>query len=166
MACGGACVDTSRDTNNCGACGTACGAAGKCIGGMCLCNSPAMDCGPGMCVNVSNDPMNCGDCSNPCNTGHLCKAGMCQFNCQQLIDCANACAGPQFAQCLQDCKSKSTTMASTLWTDLNDCLLAACPSGFGQVCETNDANCMKCWSDAQRPGGQCKQALADCQNDP
>jgi hypothetical protein len=34
-ACGGACVDTQTDVNNCGGCGRVCGAGQQCTGGVC-----------------------------------------------------------------------------------------------------------------------------------
>src|SRR5262245_19933620 len=37
--CAGACVDTTTDTDNCGACGNACEPYEHCKGGVCLCGS-------------------------------------------------------------------------------------------------------------------------------
>lgn len=39
VGCGGTCVDTSTDVNNCGACGNACVEGQFCTGGACFCES-------------------------------------------------------------------------------------------------------------------------------
>lgn len=62
--CGGECVDTKTDTNNCGMCGTTCAMTETCLQGLCckmgetLCNNA--------CTATLSDPKNCGMCGNQC----------------------------------------------------------------------------------------------------
>src|SRR5262249_15863392 len=48
--CGGMCVDTTSDTNNCGMCGKACDPGQDCVSGQCICTM-----GKVQCVNVCAD---------------------------------------------------------------------------------------------------------------
>ena len=76
MCCGGQCVDTAKDVQNCGACNTACGSqhstatckSGACVAGACSagwgdCNSDPKD---GCETSFHNDPINCGACGKSC----------------------------------------------------------------------------------------------------
>src|SRR5690606_24006820 len=69
--CGGACVDVSSDRNNCGACGTACGAAEACVDGVCGVGCPASQvlCGGDACIDTTTDRRHCGACDAPCADG-------------------------------------------------------------------------------------------------
>ncbi|MEM9192695.1 MAG: hypothetical protein AAGF12_26210 [Myxococcota bacterium] len=85
--CGGTCIDTSNDPENCGACGETCGPNGpSCVGGTCRCGSGAAcaEAMPGMfgiggslgesCCGgscVTNDEMNCG-CGVVCSGDDMC----------------------------------------------------------------------------------------------
>ncbi|XVE82156.1 hypothetical protein DITRI_Ditri15bG0124100 [Diplodiscus trichospermus] len=59
------CRDILRDSNNCGACGRACGY------GLVCCD--------GKCVDVQNDPHNCGSCFEECPAQHRCFFAMCDY---------------------------------------------------------------------------------------
>src|SRR5438046_2482089 len=62
--CSGNCIDVSRDSANCGACGTKCGAGEQCVSGICKTTCPASltECpaGSGKCVDTTSDRANCG----------------------------------------------------------------------------------------------------------
>jgi len=90
--CHGKCVDTKKDPNNCGVCGTVC-ASGICINGVCcppgseVCSTPSgpkccsFTCCGGVheqvCIDTEHDVNNCGGCGNVCPAGDTCKNGKC-----------------------------------------------------------------------------------------
>jgi hypothetical protein len=80
--CGGACIPTSVDPNNCGGCGVTCGAAEVCSSGACIAASGG--CPPGTtpcgrtCVDLQTDDNHCGSCPKVCDTGTGCVEGICQ----------------------------------------------------------------------------------------
>lgn len=75
VACGGLCVDTQSDVQNCGGCGIACTGAALCSGGVC-CGALFDVCG-GACVDLTNDPRHCGVCGLACPQGTECSLGAC-----------------------------------------------------------------------------------------
>jgi hypothetical protein len=85
--CSGACVNTTSDSNNCGACGQVCGGGTTCTNGHCTggtCSSSQVFCpAAGACVDLQTDPNNCGACGQQCGTCTLpaaprtCNAGAC-----------------------------------------------------------------------------------------
>lgn len=75
-ACGGVCVDTQNDTNNCGSCGTQCPLDATCQSGTC-CQAGQALCG-GACVDPQSDPNNCGACGVVCvGSEASCTGGRC-----------------------------------------------------------------------------------------
>jgi hypothetical protein len=66
-SCGGECIDSQNDPDNCGGCGNACSSSEVCIAGQCTlqCNGGTTNC-DGTCINTSNDPAHCGGCGNSC----------------------------------------------------------------------------------------------------
>ena len=82
IECGGDCVDTTTDPNNCGLCGKIC--AGKpnatafCAGSQCgiRCDSGYSQCG-GSCVDTQTNKNHCGQCNNKCQGNKMCNAGQC-----------------------------------------------------------------------------------------
>ena len=76
--CDDACIPTSTDPKNCGACGKACAGDEVCSAGVC-----AADCTPGLsacdntCVDLDNDSVHCGDCETACDAGQGCANGRC-----------------------------------------------------------------------------------------
>lgn len=84
VECGGACVDTKIDNDNCGMCGTACAmGTEQCVEGMC-CKTGEVVCSM-MCTNTKGDPNNCGMCGKMC-TGNtpVCVNGTCQAGCADM----------------------------------------------------------------------------------
>jgi hypothetical protein len=71
--CGGQCVDTRSDSNNCGHCGNACPPLINCISGTCACPGTQIACA-GACVDTTSDPNNCGACGVVCAS---CANGAC-----------------------------------------------------------------------------------------
>jgi hypothetical protein len=80
--CDGACVDTQKDTNNCGECGIKCGPGKSCVAGVCkvvtseTCSEGTTNCNEA-CVNTRNDISNCGKCGIKCDPGKSCVDGVC-----------------------------------------------------------------------------------------
>ena len=94
MKCFSSCVDTTKDSANCGGCGKACGTGETCASSVCGCGTtgkaclPTEDCVAGackckltMCGSVCTDPLtdalHCGGCGKPCSSGVPCIGGVC-----------------------------------------------------------------------------------------
>jgi len=96
--CGGKCVDTKNDPNNCGVCGTKC-KSGLCVNGLC-CPPGAVKCGNSCCsftccggktcVDTKNDINNCGSCGNVCSGRSCCNSSCCPACCRNDV-CFQAC---------------------------------------------------------------------------
>ena len=77
--CGGICIPTSTDPNNCGGCNAQCTGTTACSGGVC-----STSCLPGLtacnhvCVDTTGDSNNCGVCNHACPSGQGCVNGTCQ----------------------------------------------------------------------------------------
>jgi hypothetical protein len=94
QTCAGACVDVRYDADNCGACGTSCGAGHVCSGGTCgsTCEPGEAFCG-GRCTNVDSDPAHCGACTTSCPSGQVCSKGACAIDCSAgTTPCSGTCA--------------------------------------------------------------------------
>ena len=80
-------VNGATDNNNCGTCGTKCGAvtngSSTCVAGKCVitCTGTFKDCDGnatnGCEADTSMDNKNCGTCGNTCSTGITCSSSMC-----------------------------------------------------------------------------------------
>ena len=93
--CGGTCIDTSTDFNNCGACGNQCPQFAQCISGNCKCppgfNAVCPIHGEKFCANTNTDPDFCGSCNKSCLQGQqVC----CNGSCRDLDTtfCGTSCA--------------------------------------------------------------------------
>lgn len=94
------CVDTSRDAENCGTCGTTCGVGERCQSGRCTCAPGLDDCdgdpSNGCESRLSVDVQNCGACGQTCGSGAVCDGGQCRTACQSgLSDCGGSCVDLQ-----------------------------------------------------------------------
>lgn len=78
--CGGACIDTSTDPDNCGGCGNVCGHDEVCSGGRCVdqgeCMSGLSPCDR-RCVDLDTDNDHCGGCDQSCGADQGCQSGSC-----------------------------------------------------------------------------------------
>ncbi len=95
-ACGQVCVDTSTDSDNCGACGTACPFGEACVSGACTGVCPhgtdilcGADAGKPTCVNAQTDNLNCGSCGHACGAGTVCAVGSCVGGCGSETKCTS-----------------------------------------------------------------------------
>jgi hypothetical protein len=97
--CGGFCLATDSDENNCGACGNECPAGEGCDDGRC-CTREGNACGEtaeccfggtlttccdGACIDTFRDGSNCGGCGTACPSGDIC------FNGECCLDIGAAC---------------------------------------------------------------------------
>jgi len=78
LVCDGACTDVSRDSSNCGTCGSECSAGEECLAGRCReqCDERETLCADG-CADILADDDNCGRCGNECDPGQSCVDGEC-----------------------------------------------------------------------------------------
>ena len=147
-ACGGACVDTSSDVNNCGGCGNRCKPGvvcqrGKCAPSHCACKSDS-DCPAGSSCT------NCQCKKGPCSGGKTACGGACvdlKSNNNHCGKCNLKCGGA--LQCTR-----------------GQCAPKSCPPGWtlcGTACvklTTDSKNCGKCGTTCSRGqkcvNGQCR----------
>ena len=115
---------------HCGACGTACPAAGAnstepCVNGVCTlqCTAPFQQCGDTICsVDTGTDTANCGSCGQVCpaatNATASCSGGQCMYTMQRRVGGVHR-------------KRREWLYLPTWNTDLADCGSCgrACPSG-------------------------------------
>jgi hypothetical protein len=103
--CGGRCVDTDTDPQNCGWCGNKCIGQPTCVGGTCQGNCPPHleTCPDGSCCN----PDACQECQGPtcvnlCQSGQRCDQsgalGVCVCDAKSCP--TGCCQGGEFGQCL------------------------------------------------------------------
>lgn len=160
--CSGACVDTTSDLSNCGACGIACSVGTTCVGGQCLCAGGLTSCA-GACTDTTADPNNCGMCGTVCGTGAICTSGVCQ--CQNgLTSCTGSCVNTQSDG--NNCGACGQVCPSGQVCSLGTCS-ATCAAGLtqcGSSCvdvATDAAHCGNC--ETTCPSGQsCVAATCSC----
>jgi hypothetical protein len=76
LCCGGKCVESKTDRNNCGFCGNVCPPESTCVGGECKCEGTKFRCG-NRCVDLQTDLFNCGSCGRACGSSETCVNGQC-----------------------------------------------------------------------------------------
>ena len=108
-SCGGVCVNTALDINNCGGCGVVCpppvGGEATCTAGVCGCDCGGKTNCSNVCTDTSADPKNCGACGRVCTDPiggtALCASGECVDDCGSLAVCGRTCADLQSS--LENC---------------------------------------------------------------
>lgn len=142
-ACGSSCVDTSKDSKNCGACGNACPVDQACVAGACSLSCGAKTKCAQACVTTTTDPSNCGGCDKACEGGLSCVASQCTLVCNGdagQTKCADKCVDTKLDN--GNCGSCSNTCDADGG--------AACQKGL--CCSAGTANCT---------GSTCIDTLSD-----
>jgi hypothetical protein len=131
---GNVCSNLYLDHDNCGTCGTVCGASEWCDYGQCR---PVPTCGAansgdgcpadggtigvccgGACTNIATDSNNCGQCGAACPAGQVCMGSYCALPDGGYLGCGNG----------QNCPSGTVCNGNT-------CLRPGCdPGGSGEAC--------------------------------
>jgi hypothetical protein len=147
IICGGACVSTQSDPNNCGGCGQGCAVGNRqqasCVNGVCniQCVDGYADCNgrpaDGCEIQVSTDASNCGRCENHCN-------GPNQFGTCSNGVCTRTCAFG-FADCDRNVDNGCETEIAR---DVNNCGRCAvvCPDPLPGIPACVDGMCRACGS--------------------
>jgi hypothetical protein len=145
--CGLDCVDTTSESDNCGACGVACGQSQVCAESTCQCREGSTECG-GQCVVLSSDARNCGACGVTCGQSQVCEAGTCKTSCALgLSVCGGACVDPQSNP--NHCGACGNACGPSQVCEAGACRSACSPglSRCGDACvnlQSNAANCGAC----------------------
>jgi hypothetical protein len=165
--CGGTCIDTQSDPQNCGACGTVCDRS-QCSSGVCAsgqtctpdgepCNVPA-DCCSLLCPHESQAPGVCG-CSQ---VGGVCAGGgdCCQQGGDTQVECLGGANSDRCIVLKGACSSDSDCLSQS-------CVNGSCHSGClpdGESCESSTDCCSKACSISSRICG-CAQLGQSCSDD-
>lgn len=180
--CDATCVDTTRDTDHCGACGNVCGTAEACLDGACtlVCPDGQAVCEEG-CADTSTDEANCGACGTTCAVGETCVDGACSLVCPgDQTDCGGACASTDSDPA--NCGACGNACAAGEVCDMGSCALS-CSFGLTE-CEgacvdldNSGDNCGACGFTCEAPDGAlglcasrrcrtvCDGDFADCNAD-
>lgn len=150
VACGGRCVDTTRDPSACGGCGRACGAGRECVASACVCPPSDPACAP---VTGLGDPSRCGPSAVRCRDDQLCVSGACTCRpplvavgdrCLDLLTDPDNCGMPgmrcggvcAMGRCLDGCPDGTRSCDDAcvdLRTDPTNC------GECGRACRANEA---------------------------
>jgi hypothetical protein len=190
--CEDRCVDLTNSPNNCGSCGTQCGADtgpddSTCVMGVCKCASNQVSCN-GRCIDPSSDRVHCGGCSaNPpevgsdsgCSEPGCCTSqGLtaCQVGDTERYYCTNTGTdryncGACGMDCAtgQECKNGACAAivcesGQTLCG--NRCIQGPCgrTCEYGQMCSTGSCTAIVCPSSLTACGSGCSDTQRDPRN--
>jgi hypothetical protein len=152
--CGGTCVDTASNPNDCATCGNACPGVTHgqptCASSACgfACNSGFTPCG-GACVDTTSDPANCNGCGLACTGGKQCVSSACQCPAGTNF-CGGSCVADGPAACGPSCAVCSPPANATPTCSGSTCGFTCTQSGYsacGGACvdlATDNANCGAC----------------------
>lgn len=154
-ACGGVCVDTATDPNNCRFCGVRCPTGASCISSLCQCPAGQQPCG-GACITLDTNE-NCGACGHACEIPGSVPLGTCggtppACTCAAppVLDCG-ATASPQ---CVDGSSDQGNCGVCGHACGLGSCAAGAC------TCNTNPG-VLDCGSGTSP---QCVNTLTDPNN--
>ncbi len=168
--CGSVCVDTRRDSLNCGGCGTVCNLPGasesSCLSGSCVvgqCRGTLLDCdrdsANGCETESSSDPLHCGRCGDACPSGGQCSAGRCLCPVGTSL-CGTACV-PSVSD-VTHCGgcSPCPSVLNAVSTCVSSVCSFLCNRGYIQ----EGLTCLPCGAVGQRvcESGTCNPGLLAC----
>jgi pectate lyase len=158
--CGGSCVDTLTDAQNCGSCGTVCQTGEQCSNGSCTCIGGLTDC-TGTCVELASSHENCGACGKVCAANEVCSQGTCGLDCADgLEQCGGSCVDTQTSE--QYCGNCNTACSAAKSCEGGAC---ECPDGLtacGDACANLDTDSQHCGSCGTTCGGGQSCSGGDC----
>jgi hypothetical protein len=170
--CNSACIDTSIDPDNCGACGNACQAGEFCSRGACVvgqactqnsqfasCALPSRregECCSGTCIDLLNDDNNCDGCGYFCAAGTSCVGGLCVVSDGGITSCV-----PDTGNITVTCPAGSDCVNGFFACGVTTCAqagISACNNNFsysfglGQCCTGVDGGCPDVQNDPNNCG--------------
>ena len=147
QTCGtSSCLDLSRDTQHCGACGVMCPASASCVQGACQCPAGLRACGDA-CIDITSNPSHCQGCNIKCASNQLCTPSGCSStaSCGALTQCGSACVDTTSS--VSHCGACNMACASGQSCQAGTCV---CPNG-GKLCggscvdtTSNTSHCGAC----------------------
>jgi len=170
--CGGICIDTKRNHENCGDCGKTCQPLEACENGRCVLEcSPGKTICSGSCVDLHSDINNCGECGKTCHAGRNatanCKNGSCEYICNpgwSDLDgdgnCDNTCIPASPTELCNgkddNCDGKCDESFTCCAGQTESCT-TSCNSRGSRTCSNSCS-----WSSCQPPPEECNGSDDNC----